>query len=97
MPVLFEPFTRGHSNAMDPRMRPGFGLGLATANSLVRLMGGQLQLRSRSGEGSDFLVGLPAAGPQDEPAAPPPAAAEAEAPAGQRRGQRQTSFGKGHN
>ena len=56
MPVLFEPFTRGHSNAMDPRMRPGFGLGLATANSLVRLMGGRIGVTSTPGVGSYFTV-----------------------------------------
>lgn len=56
MPVLFEPFSRGHENAVDPRMHPGFGLGLATANSLVRLMGGRIGVTSTPGVGSYFTV-----------------------------------------
>jgi signal transduction histidine kinase len=39
--------------------RPGEGIGLAHVRALVRRLGGQMQLRSKLGEGSTFVVMLP--------------------------------------
>ena len=53
---LFEPFNRlgAERDGIEGR-----GIGLATAQHLVRRMGGQLQVQSRLGEGSEFVVWLP--------------------------------------
>ena len=66
---LYEPFNR---LGAEREGIEGRGIGLMTVHHLVRLMGGRLQVSSRSGEGSDFLVWLPAAPPAE--AAPEPAA-----------------------
>jgi len=49
---IFEPFVRGDT------MRPGAGLGLAIARSLVRGRGGELSLRTRRARGAAFRVQL---------------------------------------
>ncbi|MFO1216141.1 MAG: PAS domain-containing protein [Burkholderiaceae bacterium] len=76
---LYEPFNR---LGAEREGIEGRGIGLMTVHHLVRLMGGRLQVRSRSGEGSDFLVWLPAAPPAEPAPAPsaepaPHAAAQA--------------------
>ena len=58
LPHLFEPFNRlaqahGHIE--------GTGIGLSVTRALVTLMRGQMQVESRSGEGSSFGVRLPQA------------------------------------
>jgi hypothetical protein len=53
---LFEPFNR-LGQALGPV--DGSGIGLAVAHSLVRLMGGQIDVRSTPGVGSCFSVRLP--------------------------------------
>ncbi len=55
---LFEPFNRlgAERDGIEGR-----GIGLTTVHHLVRLMRGRLRVRSRTGEGSEFLVWLPAA------------------------------------
>ena len=60
---LFQPFEQV-SDA--PRREGGTGLGLAISRQLVRLMGGDVQVRSRPGEGSmfSFEIDLPTAQPQ---------------------------------
>ncbi len=55
---LFEPFNR---LGAERTATPGSGLGLVIARGLVTLMGGQLQVRSMLGVGSEFTVWLPAA------------------------------------
>src|SRR5437868_15099732 len=59
LPRLFEKFYR----ADDPAVRrtSGTGLGLYIVRSLVTMLGGQVQVRSRHGKGTVFAVTLPRA------------------------------------
>src|SRR6266566_2556250 len=55
---IFDPFVQaetGHS-----RSREGSGLGLTISRRLSRLMGGDLTVKSKVGEGSTFMLWLPA-------------------------------------
>ena len=55
---IFDPFVQaetGHS-----RSREGSGLGLTISRRLARLMGGDLTVKSKMGEGSTFTLWLPA-------------------------------------
>jgi signal transduction histidine kinase/CheY-like chemotaxis protein len=54
---VFEAFTQGDSTRT--RRHGGTGLGLAISSQLVAMMGGNLQLESRRGEGSRFWFALP--------------------------------------
>lgn len=52
---LFREFTR-----LDERLsRPGHGLGLAFAKTVVDSLGGNVEVRSKLGEGATFIVTLP--------------------------------------
>ena len=53
---VFELFRRA-----GPQDRPGEGMGLAHVRALVRRLGGVIQLKSKPGEGSTFIVTLPRA------------------------------------
>ena len=53
---LFSPFTQG--DASTTRRYGGSGLGLSISKHLVRLMGGDLQVRSQPGKGSAFYFTL---------------------------------------
>lgn len=66
---VFEPFWQVESG--DGRWVSGSGLGLAVARRLSRLMGGDISLTSVVGQGSEFVVELPLAGP-DGVAGPDP-------------------------
>lgn len=68
---LFTPFTQ--ADASTTRRHGGTGLGLTICRELARLMGGDITVASREGEGSRFIVILPL-----KPIAP---TARAEAPA----------------
>jgi two-component system, OmpR family, phosphate regulon sensor histidine kinase PhoR len=62
---VFDRFYRG-SSILEGE---GFGLGLAIAKRMVDVMGGQIGLRSESGEGSIFWVRLLGAKPTPTPVA----------------------------
>ncbi len=54
MPRIFEPFFQGEAGVE----RGGTGLGLSLAAKHVELMGGELTVRSKQGEGSTFQLSL---------------------------------------
>ncbi|MBK8323006.1 MAG: response regulator [Betaproteobacteria bacterium] len=73
---LFAPFTQ--ADASTTRQYGGTGLGLAIARKLVRLMGGDIAVESRPGQGSTFRfeIAAPHSAPQASAAAPSPATAK---------------------
>ncbi|MEO0410385.1 MAG: ATP-binding protein [Pseudomonadota bacterium] len=60
---ILEPFERGSIDAISARQ--GFGLGLSIANTLVKIMGGDLQVSSALGEGTRFCVRLMLSQPRE--------------------------------
>jgi PAS domain S-box-containing protein len=66
LPLLFSAFAQVDASAN--RQFGGTGLGLPIASQLVELMGGQLDVRSQPGQGSQFSFTIPLA-PQASPAA----------------------------
>lgn len=62
---IFEPFERGRSS--EALARPGIGLGLAITRTLARIMGGDLTMESKPGQGSRFTLRLMLPEPTDAP------------------------------
>ena len=55
--AVFEEFHQIHGER--PRQMPGTGLGLTISRELVRLLGGELEIESKIGEGSTFSITIP--------------------------------------
>jgi CheY-like chemotaxis protein len=55
--MIFQPFTQGDSSIS--RRHGGAGMGLAISRRFADLLGGTLTVRSRLGEGSEFILRLP--------------------------------------
>jgi PAS domain S-box-containing protein len=66
---LFQPFEQVSAIA---RHVGGTGLGLAISSQLIRLMGGDIRVRSRPGEGSVFWFEIEVQVLETQPQAPPP-------------------------
>jgi PAS domain S-box-containing protein len=59
--TIFDPFRQADRRLDKPR--EGVGLGLSISRDLARMMGGDISVRSRPGEGSTFTISLPRGGP----------------------------------
>ena len=70
---IFEEFEQVRPGGRGDSLERGAGLGLAVARRLAQLLGGEIEVTSRVGEGSRFVLSIPLE--------PPPAAAPPEATA----------------
>jgi signal transduction histidine kinase len=63
LPHIFDPFMRGEPSAGLTEHRRNLGLGLFIVRELVRSHGGNVEVTSRAGEGTRFVVRLPRVAP----------------------------------
>lgn len=56
-PAILERFTQ--RGASDMQENSGLGVGIAIAKNLVKILGGKIQVKNRTGKGSDFAVTIP--------------------------------------
>ena len=54
---MFEPFARGEGESADQQRNTG--LGLTISKNIVEMMGGNIKVASKKGEGSTFTVSIP--------------------------------------
>ena len=66
---IFDEFEQVNPSARGDSIQRGTGLGLAISRKLARLLGGDILLDSREGEGSEFTLRLPIDAPQGETSA----------------------------
>jgi signal transduction histidine kinase len=59
IPHIFERFYRGDASRSRNRITSGAGLGLAIARSIVQAHGGDIQVQSEPGKGTQFTFHLP--------------------------------------
>ena len=56
LPVMFEPFSRGHVDVVSPH---GLGLGLFVVKEIVASHGGSIDVESMDEAGTTFTIRLP--------------------------------------
>lgn len=54
---IFEPFERAHSSTISKTQ--GTGLGMAITKGIVDIMGGTIEVKSKLGEGTLFIINIP--------------------------------------
>ncbi len=79
LPRIFEEFQQ--VDASYTREYAGTGLGLAITKKFVEMMGGEINIKSKEGEGSIFSIVLPFSGAEAVAAAPPSAPSPSAPPA----------------
>ena len=57
IPQIFKPFMQ--EEIIDKQARGGKGVGLTITRKLTEMLGGEIKVKSRKGEGAEFYVGIP--------------------------------------
>ncbi|MBI5721829.1 MAG: transporter substrate-binding domain-containing protein [Burkholderiales bacterium] len=74
---LFQPYTAGSTNGAGAPAGGSTGLGLMVCHNIAAAMGGRIDVESRPGQGTRFVVHLPLPGPREGAEAATGAATEA--------------------